>query len=220
MTGRCIGLRFRKYRRPAARHHAAFRALAGNDQIASPFALTALMALLEYLQPVRALEVGAGIGTMTSLLTNFGCQTHAVEDNAFCATQLRKNLEGWAEYRLSEGLGYLHHLIVVDGDQVKPNIALGLLALGGWMLVEGNRREWRAGLQHGYRDFVAVNLRPFDRSKGVWLLAFEPTPLLCLAFALERGWQRVLGLTSRAWSLLTGATQYQGKRRVYDAVAR
>lgn len=220
MTGRFIGLRFRQYRRPAAQHHAAFRTLSGSDQIASPFALTALMALLEYLQPARVLEVGAGIGTMTSLLTNFGCQTHAVEDNAFCATQMRKNLEGWAEYRLSEGLGYLHHLIVVDGDQIKPNIALGLLRRGGWMLVEGNRRPWRAGLKYGYRDFDAVNLRPFDRSKGVWLLAFEPTPRLRLAFALERGWQRVLDLTSRAWSLLTGATQYHGKRRVYDSVAR
>ena len=220
MTGRFIGLSLKKYRRPAAQHHAAFRTLAGSDQIASPFALTALMALLERIQPARALEIGSGIGTMTSLLTHFGCQTHTVEDNAFCATQMRKNLEGWAEYRLSQGLGYLHHLIVVDGDQIKPNIALGLLSRGGWMLVEGNRRAWRAGLKYGYRDFTAVNLRPFDRSKGVWLLAFEPTPALRLGFAIERAWQRVLDVTSRAWALLTGAPSYNGKRRVYDLVPR
>ncbi len=214
MTGRFIGLGIRKYRRPAAQHHAAFRQLAGSDQIASHFALTVLMAALERLQPERVLEVGSGIGTMTALLTNFGCETHAVEDNPWCATQMRKNLSDWAEYRLSPGLGYLHPLIVVDGDQIRPNIALGVLARWGWILVEGNRRAWRAGLKYGYRPFAAVNLRPFDQSKGMWVLAFEPSPAIRLGFALERGWQRILGFTSRAWSLLTGATYYHGKRRV------
>lgn len=214
MTGRFIGLALRKYRRPASQHYADFRTLSGSEQIASPTALTVLMATLERLQPERVLEVGTGIGTMTSILTHFGCQTHTVEDNAFCATQMRKNLIGWAEYRLSSGLGYLHHLIVVDGDQIKPNVALGLLRRGGWMLVEGNRREWRAGLESGYRLFTAVNIRPFDRSKGMWVIAFEPSPRLRLGFALERVWQNILDVTSRAWALLTGVPSYRGKRRM------
>ena len=109
---------------------------------------------------------------------------------------------------------------MVDGDQIRPNIALGLLASGGWMLVEGNRRTWRAGLKSGYRDFIEVNLRPFDRSKGVWLLAFEPSTALRVGFALERGWQRVLEATSQVWSILTGATYSHGKRRVHAPVPR
>lgn len=220
MTGRFIGLSLRKYRRPAAQHHAGFRQLAGSDQIASPFALTVLMATLEHLQPERVLEVGSGIGTMTTVLAHFGCETHSIEDNAWCATQMRKHLAAWPAYRLSPGLGYLHTLIVVDGDQIKPNIALGVLKIGGWILVEGNRRTWRAGLKYGYRPFTAVNLRPFDQSKGVWLLAFEPTQALRLGFAAERLWQGTLSFLSRAWSLLSGATSYQGKRRHYDPVSR
>ena len=99
----------------------------------------------------------------------------------------------------------------MDGDQITPSTALGLLKHRGWMLVEGNRRTWRAGLKYGYRPFTAVNLRPFDRSKGVWLLAFEPTPALRLGFALERAWQRVLIIASRFWTGLTGAPYYHGK---------
>jgi hypothetical protein len=220
MTGRFIGLGIRKYRRSAEAHHADYRARSGSDQIASPFALAVLRATLEIVQPARVLEVGSGIGTMTALITSFGCEVYEVEDIALCRAALRRNLADWQVRRLSPGLGYLHSLIVVDGEQIRPNIALGLLKRGGWMLVEGNRRPFRAGLKYGYRDFVTVNLRPFDRSKGVWLLAFEPTPRLRLAFALERGWQRVLDFTSRAWSVLTGATHYHGKRRVYDSVAR
>ena len=211
MTGRFIGLEIGKYRASAAQHHADFRAMSGSEQIASPFAITVLRATLERLQPARILEIGAGIGTLTALLARHGQQVHVVETDSFCQAQLLR-APFW--HRLSPGLGYLHHLIVVDGDQVKPNIALGLLARGGWMLVEGNRRNWRAGLKYGYREFTAVNLRPFDRSKGVWLLAFEPSPALRLGFALERGWQLVLEATSRIWSLLTGATFYDGKRRV------
>jgi len=108
----------------------------------------------------------------------------------------------------------------VDGDQVAPATALGLLKHRGWMLVEGNRRTWRAGLKYGYRPFTAVNLRPFDRSKGVWLLAFEPTQRLRLAFALERAWQGILTVASRCWSWLTGSHYSHGKKRLLDAASR
>lgn len=221
MVGRFIGLGIRRHTSVAAQHHADFRSLSGSEQIASPFALAVLLATLERLHPTRVLEVGSGIGTMTDLLTAYGCEIHAIEDNAFCRAELSRNLADWQVRRLAPGLGYLHQLIVVDGDQIRPNIALGLLARGGWILVEGNRRTWRAGLKYGYREFTAVNLRPFDRSKGVWLLAFEPRPALRVGFALERAWQRILGVTSRAWAFLSGAPSYHGKRRVfYDPVPR
>ncbi len=210
MTGRFIGLRLGLYRLIAEAHHARYRRRSGSEQIASPLALTVLMAALDRLQPARVLEVGAGIGTMTDILTRVrGCEVHAIEDDPFCLAELKRSLSR----QPSPGLGYLHGLIVVDGDQIRPNVALGLLAHRGWMLVEGNRRTWRAGLKYGYRPFTAVNLRPFDRSKGMWVIAFEPTPRLRLGFALERAWQRVLDFTSHAWSLLTGAPMYHGKRR-------
>ena len=222
MTGRFIGLGIGKYKASAASHHADFRAMSGSDQIASPFAIAILSATLERLAPARILEVGSGIGTLTDIiLTSAGsAMVHEVEDNAFCHAELRRNLPDWAVRRLSPGLGYLHGLIVVDGDQITPAMALGLLRRGGWILVEGNRRTWRAGLKYGYRDFVEVNLRPFDRSKGVWLLAFEPSPALRLGFAAERLWQGALSFLSRAWSFLSGATSYHGKRRHYDPVPR
>ena len=221
MTGRFIGLWLRPWRLPAEAHHAAFRARSGSEQIASAFAIAVLRATLDQLQPARVLEVGSGIGTLTYILTaSSGREVHSVEDNTYCAAELRRNLAGVQHGRISPGLGHLHQLIVVDGDQIKPNIALGLLARGGWILVEGNRRTWRAGLKYGYRDFIAVNLRPFDRSKGVWLLAFEPSPTLRLGFALERGWQWVLEVTYRVWSVLTGATPYNGKRRFHAPIPR
>lgn len=214
MTGRFIGLAIGKYKAAAAQHHADFRAMSGSDQIASPFAIAVLRATLETVQPGRVLEIGSGIGTMTDILTTFGCVVHEIEDNAFCRAELRRNLADWQVRRISPGLGYLHSLIVVDGDQVRPNIALGLLRQTGWILVEGNRRTWRAGLKCGSREFTAVNLRPFDQSKGMWVLAFEPTPALRLGFAAERLWQGALSFLSRAWSYLSGATSYHGKRRL------
>lgn len=217
MTGRFIGLHLAPYRLPAEAHHAEFRQRAGSEQIASAFAIGGLHALLDRLAPRRVLEVGSGIGTLTAILTARCERVHAVEDHAWCTQAMLTNLNAASRVHLGVGLGYLHDLIVVDGDQITPATALGLLKHRGWMLVEGNRRTWRAGLKYGYRPFTAVNLRPFDRSKGVWLLAFEPTPRLRLAFALERAWQGLLTLTSRAWSLLTGARVYRGKRRQVPA---
>jgi len=217
MTGRFLGLNLWKWQRTAAAHHADYRQRSGSEQIASAFAIATLQAILDRLTPRRVLEVGSGIGTLTSILTARCERVHAVEDHPWCTQVMLTNLGASARVHLGSGLGYLHDLIVVDGDQVAPATALGLLKHRGWMLVEGNRRTWRAGLKYGYRPFAAVNLRPFDRSKGVWVLAFEPTTRLRLAFALERAWQGVLTLTARAWSLLTGARVYRGKRRQVPA---
>jgi len=216
MTGRFLGLHLRPFRLLAESHHRAMRQEPGSEQIASAFALEVLMALLDKLKPRRVLEVGAGIGTMTAILIRHAEKVYVVEDNTWCAAQMRKYLP---DAQIGIGLGYLHHLTVVDGDQLPPLIVTSLLKRGGWVLVEGNRRHWRDGLRISRRPHVAVNLRPFDQSKGAWLIAFEPSPRLRMAFALERAWQGVLAVASRAWSLLTGAQAYNGKRRVYDAVS-
>lgn len=213
MTGRFIGLRLESPPRFADAYHATVRREIGSEQIASAFAIRVLLALLDRLKPARVLEIGSGIGTLTRLLIRTGAELHIAEDSQWCLHAMRQGLSEAERRKISPGLGYLHDLIVVDGPQVTPATARGLLKAGGWMLVEGNRRTWRAGLKYGYRPFVELNLRPFDRSKGVWLLAFEPSEGLRLRFAAERVWQGLLNLTARAWSVLTGASYYCGKRR-------
>ncbi len=212
MTGRFIGLRLARHRRGAEGHHRAFRQFRGGEQIASAFAIAVTMALLERLKPTRILEVGSGIGTLTSVLTSAGGPVYWVEDNEFCIAEMCWHLSSKERLGLIRGLGYLNDLVVVDGDQIKPGTALGVLKYRGWMLVEGNRRAWREGLR-GPRPFAEVNLRPFDRSKGVWLLAFEPTLSLRVRFGLERLWQTGLSVLARAWSVLSGTPTYHGKRR-------
>lgn len=212
MTGRFIGLNLNRWRVPAMEHYRSISREPGSEQIASPFALQVLLAVLEQRQPERVLEVGSGIGTMTQLLTAEDRKVYIVEDNAWCLEQMRRRLT--RPDRLGLGVGFLHRLIIVDGDQLSPRAALEVLAWDGWILVEGNRRRWRAELRTiSHRRFVEVNLRPFDRSKGVWLLVFEPTRAMRIAFGLERLWQAGLSVLSRVWSVLTGAPTFHGKRR-------
>ena len=212
MTGRFIGLKTGNHKAAAARHHAAFRRCVGSEQIASPFAIQVLMAALAAEHPRAALEVGSGIGTMTALLADACACVSIIEDSLWCQQAMLRNLAPGQMKKVTARVGHWFDLAVVDGHQQSAALVRDAMQHHTLLLVEGNRRAWRAGLAAG-RSRVAVNLRPFDRSKGMWVIRFDPTIEDRMAFALERGWQHVLGFAARVWSFLTGATIYHGKKR-------
>jgi len=220
VTGRFLGIAVDND--SGSMFHNLFARQAGSEQIASPFALAVLAGLFWRFLPPKALEVGAGIGTMTALLCWRGVEIDYVEDSVWCRERLRAMLpyRGIQELRTAS-LVPTYPLAVIDGDQLPAGQVVPMLLRGAWIFVEGNRRRWRADLAHycriTRRGVAAVHLRPFDRSKGVWLIQLDPTVGWRLRFALERGWQAVLTGASRAWSWLTGSTYYRGKRRQVPA---
>jgi hypothetical protein len=78
--------------------HWRFRPLPGSDYVASGFALGAIIHLVERRRPASILEVGAGIGTLTTAIAESADRvglhgSHvAIEEIDFCLEQLAANL--------------------------------------------------------------------------------------------------------------------------------
>ena len=170
--------------RLAEQIHAKFQAREGAEQIASLWALEGLEAWLTDNPPERVLEVGAGIGTVSELLGHY-CRLSefvvCVEDDPWCRTKWGHNV--WPippAMHLYDKVPLYEQpfdLIVLDGPQMPPD-GWHLLARGGTVFVEGNRRgqraEMLAGLRRAGRRAVQVPSKPPDRSKGYWLVLAEP----------------------------------------------
>ena len=166
--------------------HSRFRASEGSGQIASLWALEGLEAWLSDNSPKRVLEVGAGIGTISTLLAPF-CRLSefvvCVEDDPWCRSRWGRNMPfippGMHLYDKVPLYEQPFDLIVLDGPQM-PLDGWHLLARGGTIFVEGNRREQRAALathlRAAGRSFVQIPCKPPDRTKGYWLVLAEPEP--------------------------------------------
>lgn len=111
--------------------HRRYRPRAGSDYIASGFALGAIRTLVRRRQPRSVLEVGAGIGAVTSGLAEVLADQArpavqvAVEDVPFCLEQLALNLGDQLDAvtvvgqvrQIPAGLGDFD-LVVIDGGSV------------------------------------------------------------------------------------------------------
>ena len=187
----------------AAPLHRWFRGRPGCEQIASAYACQALWWWLSRRQPRSILEIGGGIGCLSAVLALWGVEYDAevstVEDNPWCREQWRKNLPDPRTVRLCASIPRgAWDFIVVDGEQSTPALWTRLLPRAV-VFVEGNRRDQRAEITRALsqmssimcepedgRPFCWAPWRPWDRSKGVWVLQVDPTPWERLWFLLVR----------------------------------
>jgi len=108
--------------------HGRFRPRPGSDYVASGFALAAIIELVERRRPASVLEVGAGIGTLTTAVVEASARagrvgSHvAVEEIDFCLEQLQANLGAQLDgvdvvpraAEAPEGLAP-YDLVIIDG---------------------------------------------------------------------------------------------------------
>jgi len=135
---------------------------AGSDQIASRLALRILSELLEKYNPATILEIGSGIGTMTELILNKSPNSKIIcyEKNAWCVTQLKKNVDlSNAKILTSEihlqSINKLE-LIIID-DFVEKEILFTLIekTQPSIVFIEGHRRRQRL---HVAETFIRLKL--------------------------------------------------------------
>ena len=166
--------------------YSRFWAYEGSEQIASLWALEGLEARLLDSPPQRVLEVGGGIGTISRLLALYCWMAEfviCVEDDPWCRSQWGRNMASIPPVMHLYDKVPLYEqpfdLIVLDGPQM-PLDGWHLLARGGTVFVEGNRRSQRAelaaSLRAAGRGFVQVPSKPPDRTKGYVLVLAEPEP--------------------------------------------
>lgn len=185
--------------------HRAFAAQAGAEQIATEFAMRGLWRWLCRVQLEKILEVGTGIGTLTSLLADYAMRSGAhlvtVEDDDWCRAQAQAHLKGLGEHAtfLARIPDECFDFVVVDGPQIRA-ADWRVLSAGGTAFFEGNRRGQRFDLHHelcGVRadppsTMVEANWRPPDRTKGYWLIRTMPS-------VAERAWFAAVRV--REWCL-------------------
>lgn len=171
-----------------------FARLPGSQHIASANAVNALRWAVRRWQPQRVLEIGAGIGTLTTTL--LGAQPAsaiiATEPDSFCRARLIENLGVDRDrVRLLEHVdqiptGEEFDLIVLDGgEQLSYEQRL---ALQGVIFVEGDRAAQRSVMAGTPRNVVAACIRSVRRAStggstfpgqvwegGCWIFKFEPT---------------------------------------------
>jgi len=174
----------------------------GSQEIASPFALATILWLYRDVAPQYTLEVGHGIGTVTYLLAVWGSRRDslvAVEDHPWCVEQAKANLGHWSATvlwydKVPQYMAF--EFLVIDGPQIGAMEYEKVLAPRALVIFEGNRREQRRVLETvlrlEQRPFVHVNLKPADRSKGVWVYQLEPTRRECWRYyrqAIHEWWR-------------------------------
>lgn len=177
--------------------HKMFTAKAGAEQIATEFALRGLWYWLCRTRPARILEVGTGIGTLTSLLADYAMRRGAylvtVEDDAWCREQAIANLRGVGEHAsfLEKIPDEFFDFIVVDGHQIRAH-DWHILSLGGTVFFEGGRRGQRADLRDFLGDAaIEAQWRPPARTKGYSIVRVQPA-------WRERAWFTVVWV--REWA--------------------
>ncbi|MGC8667505.1 MAG: hypothetical protein ACP5VE_05260 [Chthonomonadales bacterium] len=173
--------------------HKRFSGYIGGEHIASLHALHGLMWWVLRRRPSTILEVGAGIGTLTSgLLWSVERIAAAgaarpilisTEDNAFCVQQIAKNLADQLERfhlisdmdAFPQGVASVE-FVVIDGGVLDERY-FTRLAPRGVVFFEGFREKQRKLLESTVkgRSWVQANFRSRDRREGYWIYQLEPT---------------------------------------------
>ena len=165
-----------------------YRMLPRSDEIATKFAIAGLMRCIVKVRPKKVLELGAGIGTLSAAILRAGPpQVLAVgEREAWCREAWDRNVRldgtGTTLFRLADwpAKPFPADLLVVD-DWLPVRYSLVEPCVGRRALVflEGNRVIERAiireGLRTAGRRVAILNRRPWNRSKGFWLMQADAT---------------------------------------------
>ena len=159
-------------------------AVDGRVGIASEYAISGLINAIRHYRPIRILEFGSGIGTLTytvlraaadqGLNQQPGFTFYTVENNPFCLEQLASNLHDFDAdgYHLVAAPDVIpaemkFDLIIVDGGGDVGN-DMGIMAFdnrlnpGGVIFIEGFRRFQRGLIQqwYGSRPHAELSLYP------------------------------------------------------------
>jgi protein-L-isoaspartate O-methyltransferase len=188
--------------------YARFSKLPGSEHIASANAINVLLWTVERWRPTAVLEVGAGIGTLTSTVVRSlppGGSIRCVEPEPFCVDALTTNLgeemgrvglvATTAEVPTDARFG----LIIVDGGAAER--FTDRLAAGGVVFVEGDRAPQRRSIEANGRSFVRPTVRSTRRATldgpvevgqtwegGCTVYKFEPTRRDRLRVHLLHAW--------------------------------
>ncbi|MFO1091024.1 MAG: hypothetical protein U1E46_15730 [Hyphomicrobiales bacterium] len=187
----------------ARQTYARFWMRTGATLIASRYSLAQLAQIVSDRKPARVLEIGAGIGTVTHLLLShpqFITKLVSVEDNAFCRSELAKNItfadwRRWSVVRSATQIDPAERfdLIVFDGFQYAEDI-LDRLSPGVTCFVDGNRASTRRALEQGaLARGLAVDMQPFCSGPRVRMRKHDNA----LGFALRLGTDTCWSFTCR-----------------------
>ena len=165
----------------SAEIYARFRVLPGSEQIASEFGLAGVMWWLRRRRPTSIVEVGSGIGCLStaSLAAAPPARMVFIEDNAWCRSAFERNVGPlwWLKDRLEASFGRVDFLVIDGGDLRDDYYAQ--LALRAVVFFEGRRREQRracrATLWADGRSWCEAEWKPRDRSKGYAVILTDPT---------------------------------------------
>jgi hypothetical protein len=129
----------------ALRVHRRFAARPGSEHIASRISLAYLSSILRQHDCKLALEFGAGIGTLTYLLLQKGLRVVALERNAFCLDQLKRNIPAEWHSRMTlitdrDDIDGVFDLVIIDGKLPRGN-TYRFLRPGTICFAEGCRRD-------------------------------------------------------------------------------
>ena len=191
-----------------------FAAQPGSGQIGSAFAAEGLAYWLRRLRPLRVVEVGSGIGFLTTVIlralreVQFGGLVSAVEPNAWCRERCIENVKRFghrvpALYTDWRDVAHIDFLVIDGGD--RRNDYYGNLTKRAGVFFEGGRREQRATLRTMYaggRPFIEATWKPrWTRHKGYAVVLFDPT-------RVERLW--IAAVRVREW-VLDGIARARGR---------
>lgn len=143
--------------------------------IASEWALMHLSALQRLVKPKRTLEIGAGIGTITSMLLYSTAEITAVEPESQFREELRKNiglherLKVVADLKTVEGP---FDLVVIDGDF--PKNWEKVIGKNTLLFIEGIRANQRRVLNREFVSyvpdaFIEHTIKPRLKKKGCYI---------------------------------------------------
>lgn len=150
--------------------HKKFLSMKGSEYIATPVSIQAILDIVQKKKPKRVLEMGAGIGTLsyTILATSKEVEVDLYEDNEFCQTALKNNLEDFSgRFTLIPDYKTLpphkeYDLFLVDGGNGKSHDGGSLNVVQKFVqqltakpmvcYVEGNRFSQRTLLRRALSD--------------------------------------------------------------------
>lgn len=167
----------------------------GSDHIASKFAIAQLRKLILERKPKKILEMGAGIGTLTTVICDSvekDASVHSMEKNEFCLGQLKKNTADFSsKYSVYPNLNSIrgeqkkYDLIVADGGPYDINI-FNRLNDDGIIFFEGNRFLLRHICRKAMRGKFSVKERIIpgreEDKKGIVLFNFQKSNRLASNF--------------------------------------
>lgn len=206
-----------------------FSQMEGSEHIATPVTIQAILDMNKEKPFITALEMGAGIGTITyTLLKYTNASVDLYEDNAYCRKALEKNLASFAgRFRIFSDYAIkpprtAYDLFVVDGGAGKKGdggtlqavqFLAGEIQKANIFYIEGNRHLQRTLLRRTLAKKFRYRLVEYDRGiiegktfKGGLAIHCTPSAHALVRFLNFLYWELM------EWTPIKQAVAYRLKR--------